>query len=263
MREWPEHRVQAFAWDGCTISPPKENNTTRLLRRIEAISTELGPSRRAKTTDSQYRPLLLIWGTEAIISPRCKACGATSAHPRDHLTTLVACSDHAVVLICRPTLGAGVANLLHGLPLIVGRAEAVIAPTHKALWTDSAYFHKGATGIATLGGKAVAAGGHIARGATAVVGQRSYGLLGLGGMERDEASSHQHSQRPQWLRADGRALMREWVEHGGGGDWKKGRGSHTGLAEEPISGNPEKAGTADQDSFPCQSRGKGALSRGY
>lgn len=153
--------------DGLHPSPPKERNTTRLLRFPEAIGAEPGPPRRAEATDSQHRLPLLIGGTEAIIPPRRKACGATSAHPRDHLTTLVACRDQAVVLRCRPTLGAGIANLLHGLPPIVGRAEAVIAPTREALWTDSAHFHKGATGIAALGGKAVAAGGHVARGAAA------------------------------------------------------------------------------------------------
>lgn len=67
-------------------------------------------------------------------------------------------------------MGTGVANFLHGLPPIVGRAETVAAPTRKALRTDSAYFHKGATGVPTLSGKAVAAGGHMAHGATAVVG---------------------------------------------------------------------------------------------
>ncbi len=203
MREETEHRIQALAWDDarggmvCTLSPSKERNTTQLLRRPEAIGTELGPSRRAKTTDLHHRLPLLTGGAEAVIPPRLKACGATSAHPRDRLTTLVVCSNGAVVLRPGPTLGADIANLLHGLPPIVGRAEAVIAPTHKALWTDPAHFHQGAAGIATLGGKAVATGGHVARGATAVVGQRSYGLPGLGGMDGDQARSHQHNQRPQ------------------------------------------------------------------
>ena len=35
-----------------TLSPPEESNTPQLLRRLEAISTELDPARRAKTTDS-------------------------------------------------------------------------------------------------------------------------------------------------------------------------------------------------------------------
>ena len=209
--------------DGLHLSPPKESNTTRLLRCPEAIRTEPGPSRRAEATDSQHRLPLLVGGTEAIIPPRGKACGATSAHPRDHLTTLVACRDHAVVLRRRPTLGAGIANLLHGLPLIVGRTEAVIAPTRKALWTDSAHLHKGATGIATLGGKAVAAGGDVAGGATAVVGQRSYGLL----PGRDGSwSGKQPSTQPTAPMVEGRrksaAAGVDWAWERGG--WGKGRG---------------------------------------
>lgn len=143
-------------------------------------------------------------------------------------------------------MGAGVTNLLHGLPPIVGRAEAVIAPTCKALWTDSAYFHKGATGLATLGGKAVAAGGDIAHGTTAVVGQRAYGLLSLGGVNGDQASSHHHSPQPQRLRADGRALMREWVGHGSAGDGRKGRGLIHLYPKRQFQGTWKNVSTGDQ-----------------
>ncbi|MXY63593.1 MAG: ankyrin repeat domain-containing protein [Synechococcus sp. SB0665_bin_28] len=64
----------------------------------------------------------------------------------------------------------------------------------------------------------------MAHGATAVVGQRSYRLLRLGGMDRGQASSRQRSQQPQWWRADGRALLREWVGHGSAGDGREAGG---------------------------------------
>lgn len=161
-----------------------------LLRRSEAIDIELGPSRWAKATDSQHCLPLLVRVTEAIIPSKREACGTPSAHPGDHLTMLVVRSHNAVVLRRRPTLRTSIANLLHGLPLIAGRAEAVIALTCKALRTGSAYFHKGTTGVAALGGKAVAAGSDMAHGTAAMVGQRSYGLLGPGRVHCDQASSH-------------------------------------------------------------------------
>jgi len=171
----------------------------RLLRRLETISTKLGPSRWAKMTGSQNHLPLLVGVNKAVIPQRRKTLGTISPHSYDYFTTLVACSNHAVVLRGIPTLGTGIANLLHGLPSIAGRAEAVIAPSRKALWTAMAYFDNGATGSAVLGGKAVTTGGGsgITRGTKTVTGHRSYGLLGLGGMDRGRANSHQNSQRPQ------------------------------------------------------------------
>jgi len=140
----------------------------RLLRHLETISAKLGPSQWAKVAGSQNHLPLLVGGTEAVIPQRRKTLGTISPHPYDYFATLVACSNHAVVL--------------RGIP---------------TLWTAMAYFHNSATDSAVLGGKAVTTGGSIARGTKTVTGHRSYELLDLGGMDRGRANSHQNSQRPQ------------------------------------------------------------------